>query len=260
MNETEPAPAPDDALRRLRKADVWTGLVLAVVAVAMVAEALTFPLEGTYAGVRNAWYVSPALFPLIVGCALFALSLALLAKAVKDVRRLQPGGYLLLFERSAAAGRGDAWLVSLLLAAYIVGLVPRVDFTIATALFLIVFMGVYVVSSASGRIALTGTLIVAAVAGFAGALLDAWPAPRSDAQYAVDGVFAGIVVLASVLLALFARGTERKRVLTVIATGAGTALVLSLVFKYGLLVPLPREGVGVLVLDAAVNAIPGWDR
>lgn len=258
MNETEPAGADDHALARLRKADAWTGLVLAAVAVAMVGEALTFPLEGTYAGVRNAWYVSPALFPLIVGGALFCLSLGLLARAVKDVRRLRPGERVLGVDPRALSGGGDAVLIALLLAAYIVGLVPRVDFPIATALFLVVFIGVYVVASVPGRVLLTASLCVSAAVALGTAVAGAWPAPRSSGQHTADAVVAGVLALAVGVLALSARGRERRRVVPVVVTAVATALILSAIFKYGLLVPLPREGLGVALLDAAMT--PGSGR
>ena len=45
-----------------RVADLWTSLILLVVAAAMIGGALQFPLRGTYAGVRNAWYVSRPCF------------------------------------------------------------------------------------------------------------------------------------------------------------------------------------------------------
>ncbi len=251
MREIDPGPeTPDAGLARLRKADVWTGLVLAAVGAAMVAEALTFPLEGTYAGVRNAWYVSPALFPLIVAGGLCALSLGLVGKAVRDYRRLQPGGRVLGLRLPAmSGGAGDALLIACLLAMYIVGLVPRVDFAVATALFLAVFMGAYVIASVTGRALLVATLGVPSAAALAVALAGAWPAQRSAGQFRADGMVASVLVVAILVLAVFARGTERRRLVPVIASAVGAALILSVVFKYGLLVPLPREGVGVALLE-----------
>ncbi|MEZ5866896.1 MAG: hypothetical protein R3D25_23510, partial [Geminicoccaceae bacterium] len=70
--------SPSSAATRGRPSDLWTGLALLLIAAAMAGGALQFPLRGTYAGVKNAWYVSPALFPLIVATCLFLLAVTLI--------------------------------------------------------------------------------------------------------------------------------------------------------------------------------------
>ena len=50
----------------LRKADFWTSILLFALGVAMIGGATTFPMKDSYGGVQNVWYVSPALFPLLV--------------------------------------------------------------------------------------------------------------------------------------------------------------------------------------------------
>lgn len=246
--------AASSATARLRKADVWTGVVLAIVAVAMIAEALTFPLQGTYAGVRNAWYVSPALLPLIVGGMLFLLSIGLIAVAARDYRRLAPGSRLVRVSRASISG-GDGWLIAVLLAAYIVALVPRVDFVVGTSLFLFVFMAVYLVDGVRGRSVVAGLLIVPAAAALALAIAGAWPAPRTDGQYRSDALFAILLVATIVAALAVARGSARRRLVTAAVTAVGASVGLSAVFKYGLLVPLPREGLGVLLLDSVERAV-----
>lgn len=249
-------PVPPKAA--LRKADFWTGLVLATVALAMIGEALTFPLRGTYAGVQNAWYVSPALFPLIVGGMLLLLSVGLVGKALQDYRRLHPDGRLASIGTGALAARsGDAVLIAGLLAAYIVGLVPRTDFVIATSLFLLVFMGVYTLSSRAGRAFLVLGLTVPAAVAFGVAVAGTWPAPRSLGQQIADAWLLGVLVVAMLGLVAFARGDERRRVVPVLATATGAALVLGVVFKFGLIVPLPREGLAVLLMETAANRLSG---
>ncbi len=258
---TEPELASEAEARALmrlwlRRADVWTGLVLAIVAAAMVAQALTFPLEGTYAGVKNAWYVSPALFPLMVGGMLFVLSVGLVGNGIREARRLSPTGRFFGGGSHAAAGQGgNALLVASLLAFFIVGLVPRVDFVIATALYLVVFMGVYAIKSPVGRGLLIACLGVSATAVFAMALAGAWPPSRSPGQLDADAVLCAVLVLAIVVFVGFARGAEHKRRVPVVASAIGTAVILSAVFKYGLLVPLPREGLGVAAMNAVADGL-----
>ena len=81
---------------RLRKHDFWTSLVLLALASGMAWEATGYPMTDSYGGVRNVWYVSPALFPLLVAAGLFLLSLLLLINSVLS------GG-----ARAALAGWGD---------------------------------------------------------------------------------------------------------------------------------------------------------
>ena len=248
-----------EAMARLRRADVRTGLVLAVVALAMIAEALTYPLEGTYAGVRNAWYVSPALFPLIVAGALLVLSIGLITVAARDHARLRPGGSLLAARwRDGRRGGGEAWFVALLLGGYVVGLVPRIDFPTATALFLLVFMASYVLDARPGvRVPLAACLLAPAGLALAWALAGRWPAPRSGGQLAADAMVAAAIPLAAALAFGLAAPAERRRLRTAALAAVLSAIVLAALFKYGLLVPLPREGLGVLLMDRALAALTG---
>ncbi|GAB5374527.1 MAG: hypothetical protein AcusKO_09890 [Acuticoccus sp.] len=246
----------DPPLARLRKADAWTGLVLAIVAAAMVGKALTFPLTGTYAGVKNAWYVSPALFPLIVGGMLFILSLGLMVRAFRDHRRLRPGASVLGLSRDALpAHGGHALLIAALLAAYIVGLIPRVDFILATALFLLAFIGAYFLTTAPVRILGVAALVLVALAALGVALWGAWPASRSAGQEVADAAVAAVLALTIILFVVLTRGADRRRVRPVVGTAIGTALILSAIFKYGLLVPLPREGAATMLMDAVVDPV-----
>ena len=248
-----------EATARLRRADVWTGLVLAAVALAMIGEALTYPLEGTYAGVRNAWYVSPALFPLIVAGALLVLAIGLIAVAARDHARLRPGGSPLAARWRIGRGAGrEAWFVALLLAGYIVGLVPRIDFPTATALFLLVFMASYVLDARPGvRIPLAACLLAPAGLALVWALAGRWPAPRSAGQLTADAMVAAAIPLAAALAFRLAARGERRRLRSAAVTSVATAIVLAALFKYGLLVPLPREGLGVLLMDGMLAALAG---
>lgn len=69
--------------RALRKADVLTASVLLLTGLGVFTHALTMPMGGTYGGVDNAWYVSPAIFPLILGGLLVVSALSLLHRAIR---------------------------------------------------------------------------------------------------------------------------------------------------------------------------------
>ena len=44
----------------LRKADVVTGICLVLLSIVVIIGALQMPIGGTYGGVDNPWYASPA--------------------------------------------------------------------------------------------------------------------------------------------------------------------------------------------------------
>ena len=118
-------------------------------------------------------------------------------------------------------------------------------------------MGAYILTGPAGRMVLFACLAAPSVAAFALAIAGAWPAPRSEAQYDVDAAMAGVVLLTILVAMGFAGGAERRRMGRAAIVAVATAVVLSAVFKYGLLVPLPREGLGVLVMDRMADAFAG---
>lgn len=235
---------PADALSTRRRADLWTSLALLVLAAAMLGGALQFPLEGTYAGVRNAWYVSPALFPLIVATALGVLAIALLITALR-------AGALRGGAAAASGGGVDVALIGGLIAAFVVAFIPRVDFIIAAALFLFAFTTAFHVGRAGIARAGLGCFAVAALAVSAMALAGLTPQVRSASAFWVDG---GVLVLLAVaiVLALWQAAGDAvagRAVRQCIGVALLTPLLLGGVFKFFLLVPLPREGLVVVALD-----------
>ena len=235
-----------------RVADLWTSLILLVLAAAMIGGALQFPLRGTYAGVRNAWYVSPALFPLIVAGSLAILALVLLAGALRS------GAATAAFGRSEAKPGGmDVLLIAGLIVAFVFAFVPRIDFVVAAAFFLFAFTTVFHGGSrASSRIVLL-VYFGSALGVVAMALLGWTPAPRSTEAFLVDGVLLG--TLAVVMLATWfqTRGNseDRRKLRQCIGVSVLTPFILTAVFKFFLLVPLPREGVIVVALDTLRYAL-----
>jgi hypothetical protein len=235
---------------RDRTADFWTSLVLLVLAAAMAGGALQFPLRGTYAGVRNAWYVSPALLPLIVAACLALLALALLLTA------LRAGAARTALHRPAAgAGLLDVALIAGLIVAFIVGFVPRVDFIVGAAFFLLAFTISFHLDD--GRLARTvlGSFFAMAVLVGAIALVGLTPAPRSTPALALDGMVLVALLLTALATLWLARAGDRAGLRHCLTVAFVTPLLLGSIFKFFLLVPLPREGLVVIALDTARYAL-----
>ena len=236
---------------RLRKHDLWTSLALLALAVAMAWEATGYPMTDSYGGVRNVWYVSPALFPLLVATGLFLLSLILLINSVlSGGARAALRGHVDRAGSAAAVGRFAA--IAALLAAYVYALVPRVDFFIATVIFLQAFFAVFHVTGRN--ITRPCLMIFAAGSACAGAL-----ALLGTSNPYIWIAFEGALLAGCLWLPWSAwRGVEteqasplRHAALTSIAVPA----FLCPVFKYALLVPLPAEGIVVRAMDAVRYAL-----
>ena len=231
---------------RLRKHDFWTSLVLLALAVAMAWEATGYPMTDSYGGVRNVWYVSAALFPLLVAGGLFLLSSVLLINSVlSGGARAALRGHIDQARTTGTLGRFVA--IAALLAAYVYALVPRVDFFIATVIFLQAFFAVFHV--AGKNITRPCLMIFGVGVACACALALTGTSDRHIWMAFETVLLAGCLWLP--WSAWRAAGTEqapplRHAALTSIAVPA----FLCPVFKYALLVPLPAEGIVVQAMDA----------
>ena len=237
----------DPKIRKLRRADLWTALGLMAFALAMLGVTSTFPITDSYGGVRNVWYVSPALFPLLVGAGIVLLALLLLRRVVQD---LGPQGVReALHLPSIGLSPRTVRLLLILgsICAYVYIFVPRVDFFLATAFFLCVFIfGFHLDREACIARNLGVLLIVTAVVALA-----AFTIGEDGRDPVVDGLTALGIVLAAIVnrRALRQRGfplrTWRHGLIVAILAPA----FLCPAFKYGLLVPLPYEGTVIEAMD-----------
>lgn len=246
-------PSPDaDHVPPLRKADFWTSIVLLALAVGMLIETLSYPLEGSYAGVRNAWYVSPALLPLIIAGALIILSGLLLANAVRTGGAAAALGDL---PRASAAriwaATADFWIIGGILAGYIYGLLPRVDFVAATTLMLFTLVAIYDMEAPSVARRALAIFFITSLAVVALALFGWRPGAQSAAAYARDAAVWTAVAMSigAVWFAARREATAGLRFSRCLWLSILTPLIASVIFKFGLLVPLPTEGLTVELMN-----------
>lgn len=245
--------SPVNAAPRGRPSDLWTGLALLLIASLMAGGALQFPLRGTYAGVKNAWYVSPALFPLIVATCLFLLAVTLIVSTVRARAHTSGAGFA-----PVLAGQGDVVLIAGIVAAFVVGLVPRVDFIVAGIFFLLAFtLAFHVHEPRVAKLAL-GAFFLTALALLVMAGLGLTPAVRTTAASLVD---VAVLLVAAVTFvaarAMTSDAAARHRLRQCLIVALATPLLLGVIFKFFLLVPLPREGLVVLALETVYYAIRG---
>lgn len=130
---------------KLRKADVVASAVLIVLGLTVILYTTTMPQSGTHGGVENVWYVSPAVFPYLIGFLLICSSTVVLIRALKD------GGAHGIVRHFAAALRGlpsnrtvhRIWAIWILVGIYVFALFGKFDFYVAGFVFLSAFMLIF---------------------------------------------------------------------------------------------------------------------
>lgn len=237
----------DPQLTKKRRADFFTSILLLVLSVAMLAETLTFPMADSYGGVSNVWYVSPALFPLLVSGLLIVMALMLMVRAIRDggmaeaIKGLPKTGQFLASENLHR-------LVVLIgiIAAFVYGLVPNIDFWIAAFAFLTVLITPFYIDDSRILRPLFGPFIIVSIIVFA-----VGRDPQTNGTI-LDSFVLAAAIIQNLIVALMSRNNALyvKKWRISMLSAVVTPLVLVPSFKFGLLVPLPVEGI---VIDAMAN-------
>ncbi len=240
----------DPQLIKKRRADFITSILLLILSVAMLAETLTFPMADSYGGVSNVWYVSPALFPLLVSILLILMALILMARAIKDGGMAQAVRDLPHFGRFLASENLHRLLVLIgIISAYVYALVPNVDFWVASFAFLTVLITPFYIDDPRVLRPLFLPFLVTSVAVF---LIG-----RDLGGLFLDGAVLVIAISQNLIIAIQnsrdAIAFKKWRISAISAVL--TPLVLVPSFKFGLLVPLPVEGAVINAMADLARAI-----
>ncbi|MBN9438811.1 tripartite tricarboxylate transporter TctB family protein [Bosea sp. (in: a-proteobacteria)] len=151
--------------KSLRRADVAMSTGMILLGASVIYAASGMPWQSTLTGGSAQWYLSPGLFPAVVGALLIAFSLRVLIIAIKEggTEELVPatiawlrciGGNHRLHRAALAVG---------LMAAYIFLGIGRVPFLAASGIFLFVAIALFWWREAEGGLLRT-VLITAAIA------------------------------------------------------------------------------------------------
>ncbi|MBD5769996.1 tripartite tricarboxylate transporter TctB family protein [Marinomonas colpomeniae] len=226
-----------EQLMTLRRADMRTASILMIVSAFAIIESLSFPLTGNYAGVQNVWYVSPALFPIIISCLVFLCGAALLIKSIIFIKQNAAIGTA---KESPASWWRFFVLVSLI-AGQVYGFVPLIDFALSSFIFLFVFIFAFYSDNSTfqKRIFAIWTVVCVLLASvtFSTNLTD-------ETRSLFDWTALVFIVCMIVTLYKWAKKSEQLKVWKVSwKTALIVTLVVCPVFRLGMLVPLPTEGI-----------------
>lgn len=243
---------------KLRKADIFSGTAIFSLGLFIISQAVQMPMKDSYAGVQNVWYVSPALFPMFIGAMLALLGVLLMRTAIKEVGMsglrsvfayFGSPDFIVFLKRKDTI-RYYAIILNLLV--YVFVLIPRVDFFIASILFLLIFFFEFYCASHEYLIKLIyleflGALLLIAlmVTGISQNLPETILFPI---DIVVCGVIAGLIFITYRQPRDTPERIKKFKLSLFIAFVA--PFTIGIIFKYFLLVPMPFEGLVVSVLDA----------
>jgi hypothetical protein len=241
----------------LRRTDVLSGTLVAILGLFIVSQAWRMPMTDSYGGVQNVWYVSPALFPLSVGVMLILLGAALAVNGVRTIGRdgissiLKDitGGRLLAFLKEQPTIRFYTVVINLLM--YVFLLIPRVDFFAASLLFLLLlFTTFYSGNDCEVMGGLRFSAISAALFGllFFSGLSNGITA---SIDHPGDWLTLGLVLVLALIShrSISGDAARRRRFRIAVLVAVLAPLTIGVIFKYFLMVPMPTEGVVVQLLD-----------
>jgi hypothetical protein len=242
---------------KLRKADVFSGALVFLFGLWVVGQAVQMPMKDSWGGVMNVWYVSPALMPLSIGGVIMLLG-AILCRiglkatgvaAFKDNLRWLVSAEMVALLKSATTMRFYAVVVLFVTLVYLN--LPRIDFFLCAVLFLSAFVTMfYFLDDALLRKFLIFYLLGEAVILVLCALGLHRPVEDTP-SYVVDlALLCFIIVYLLYVRAQVRHSADlKKRFRIGLTVAMATPFVIGPIFKYFLMVPLPKEGLVVAALD-----------
>lgn len=244
--------------KKLRKADLFSGTAIFLLGLFIVSQAFQMPMKDSYAGVQNVWYVSPALFPLLVGSMLALLGILLMRTAIKEVGMKGLKSVLayfcspdfILFLKQNDTVRYYAIILNLLVFVFI--FIPRIDFFLASILFLLVFFFEFYCTNQNYLLKLiymellgSFILISMVISGIGKKISETILFPL---DFLICAVIAGLVLMTYQQVKNEPELVKKYKLSLII--GFAAPFTIGIIFKYFLLVPMPFEGLVVTVLDA----------
>lgn len=248
---------------KLRKADIFSGAAIFLFGLWIISQALKMPMKGSWGGVQNVWFVSPALFPLFVGAVIALLGGVLIRTALKAVgvselvRVLRWLGSTDLVQFLKTAPVMRFYAVAVLFFSFVYLNIPRIDFFLCSVLFLVAFISMFYFDNdvllkklLIFYLAATVVFIMYFSLGFSSAL-------ESTLPYSGDWLTLVFIFSYCTFTWRLTRDNPmlRKKYRTSLILAVAAPFLIGPIFKYLLLVPMPTEGLVVVVMDA----VRYWD-
>ena len=240
----------NDKNKDMRGADIVIGILFMLLGVGILIVSFQMPLKASYGGVQGVWYVSPALLPIIIGVTIILLSISILIYGIKQ-------GGLDLLKASIAKRKKEAFfnddtvrmlatLVPLIALVFIN--MPMIDFPISIAIYLMFTIGVFY--SEKMEIIRKGLAVYSIMTAlnliirvFAlNKILDGMFIFTTDILALVELIYL-IFFIRKLMFNVDGEKVEMKmRFKKSLRVSWITPLVITAIFRFGLRVPMPKEG------------------
>lgn len=235
---------------KLRKADFITGLLIALLGLWVVSGALKMPMKESYGGVQNVWYVSPALFPLVIGSVLIILGSILMTIAVRTIGKGQTVELIKsifnkIFSRYQLNFSSTRFLsIISCFAFYIFMNIPRVDFAIGSILFLFVFIQSFYIDEEKYLVRISLLFFVGSLLFVAYFAFGIAKSMQDSYKYFSDilNIVFILVMVGYTFMLVKGQPEQFRRFKIGLIISFLTPIIVGTIFKYRLLIPLPYEG------------------
>ena len=250
-----------DGKKELRRADFITSVLLIIFGLWVLYEALHMPMKDTFGGVQNVWYVSPALFPLIISVFILLLGFTLLLHSIRTggaqyfIDTMRNSSFSQLYSMNEQGVRFMAILIAFFSLIYLH--IPRMDFFVTATLFLFFMTSIFYFDQPDLLKKLTifflaGNLIFTIIwlFGWAEQLINIY-------QYFMDILLFifFIFYLFTTWMLIKSNKHLRSKYFMSLLVSLGIPLFLCPIFRYFLLVPLPYEGFFIELMHTVYYAI-----
>jgi len=230
--------------KELRKADFITSVLLLLFSAWIIIETLKMPMKDTFGGVQNVWYVSPALFPLIISIFIMVLGTVLLIHSINS------GGAKYFLDNFSIRYRGisekNIRFFSILLAlfSFVYLNISRIDFFISITLFLTFFISVFYFDDKDLLKKLSLFYFIGSVIFIILFVFGISKILNSYYKYSIDilALFFYISYIIYNWIKVKNNHIYKKRLIVSLIAALIVPLILCPTFRYFLLVPLPKEG------------------
>ncbi len=239
--------------RKLRKADFYTSIILFALGLFMLVQTFSIPMTDSYAGVTNAWYISPALFPLFICPAIMLLAVLIFLRAVKEE------GFANLIHLKTRKSQEEVnqyirgFAVGFMIISHVYVFLPRTDFLLSTCFNLMIMMSAFYLEQMSLLIKISVYYLLASLLVIVFALMKASipMVTNEDFVFLMD-IYLLISITAFLLFCsrLVTTNLQLKRKLKqVIILSITLPVILCPIIKYFFLIPLPVEGIILEKMD-----------